>query len=172
MGARIDLTGMKYGRLTAVRQLAPRNKRTFWLWSCDCGIEKAINAPHVRSGKIVSCGCYLTEILHSDDHAARCKVAAQNPRTHGLSNLPEYFVWKTMRQRCKNPNQHDYRWYGALGVTVCAAWDDFEVFYADMGPSNGLTLDRIDATGNYEPGNCRWATWEVQRQNKRPKCQQ
>ena len=163
------MTAMRFGRLTAVKPLPPRNRRTFWLWRCDCGQTKAINASHVKQGKIVSCGCYLKEVLASEEHAARCKVAAQKPRTHGLSGMPEYFVWKTMRQRCRNPNQHDYRWYGALGVKVCERWDSFEAFFADMGPANGLTLDRIDPTGNYEPSNCRWASWEVQRANKRKK---
>lgn len=167
MAYKENVTGKKYGRLTAISRLEPRNKRTFWLWRCDCGTEKAINLPHVKAGKIVSCGCYLSEVLKSDEHAARCSVAAKMPRSHGLSSIPEYFVWKTMRQRCNNPNQHDYRWYGALGVSVCERWDSFEAFYEDMGPAGGLTLDRIDPAGNYEPENCRWATWEVQRENKR-----
>ena len=164
---RADVTGQRFGRLVAVAPLPARNKRTFWLWRCDCGAEKAINLPHVKSGKIVSCGCYLAEVLHSREHASRCAVAAATPRTHGLSKLPEYFVWKTMRQRCGNPNSPDYRWYGALGVKVCERWSDFEAFYADMGPANGLTLDRADPTGDYCPENCRWATWETQRANKR-----
>lgn len=167
MPARQDVTGQRFGRLVAIRRLPPRNKRTFWLWRCDCGTEKAINLPHVKAGKIVSCGCYLTELLHSAAHAAHCAAAAKHPRSHGLSHLPEYFVWKTMRQRCENPRNHDYRWYGALGVRVCERWSSFEAFYADMGPARGLTLDRIDPTGHYEPSNCRWATWETQRANKR-----
>lgn len=167
MGYRVDHTGMKYGKLTALARLEPRNKRTFWLWQCDCGEQKAINVPHVLAGKIVSCGCHLKDILAGPEHAARCKIAAARPRTHGLSNRPEYFVWKTMRQRCNNPKSKDYKWYGALGVTICDRWSDFPTFFADMGPANGLTLDRIDASGNYEPNNCRWATWETQRKNKR-----
>lgn len=74
-----------------------------------------------------------------------------------------------MLQRCANPNCHDYRWYGKLGVKVCERWLSFENFYADMGEPNGLTLDRINPAGNYEPSNCRWATWETQRDNKRSK---
>ncbi len=167
MPAKIDVTGRRFGRLTALSPLASRNKRTFWLWRCDCGQDKAINLPHVMYGKIVSCGCYLNEVLHSDEHAEHCGAIAKLPRSHGMSSLPEYFVWKSMRQRCDNPNSHDYRWYGALGVRVCERWATFPAFFADMGPANGLTLDRIDPAGNYESGNCRWATWETQRQNKR-----
>lgn len=165
-----DVTGHRFGRLVALSPLPPRNKRTFWLWRCDCGAEKAINLPHVKAGKIVSCGCFLDDVLHSDEHAARCKENAKKPRTHGLSRIPEYYVWKTMRQRCENPNQNDYRWYGGLGVNVCDRWRDFVSFFEDMGPANGLTLDRIDPTGHYEPANCRWADWETQRVNKRQKC--
>lgn len=72
-----------------------------------------------------------------------------------------------MIARCDKPDNHDYRWYGALGVKICDRWREFENFYADMGEPNGLTLDRINPTGDYEPDNCRWATWETQRENKR-----
>lgn len=167
MPAKIDLTGQRFGRLTAVAPSRPRKGRTFWTWACDCGTEKEINSAHVRYGRVQSCGCYLAEVLVSERHVERCRAAAKKPRSHGMSKTPEHAVWKTMRQRCTNPRLRDYRWYGALGVKVCARWDDFAAFYADMGPANGLTLDRIDPTGDYEPGNCRWASWEVQRQNKR-----
>jgi len=167
MPAKIDVTGQRFGRMVALSPLPPRNKRTFWLWRCDCGTEKAVSLVHVKGGKIVSCGCYLDEVLHSDEHAAHCAAASKMPRSHGMSNMPEYFVWKSMRQRCENPNSRDYRWYGALGVKVCERWASFEAFFEDMGPSAGLTLDRIAATGDYELGNCRWATWETQRKNKR-----
>lgn len=72
-----------------------------------------------------------------------------------------------MLRRCQNPRCYEYRWYGALGVRVCERWKSLENFYADMGEPNGLTLDRIDPRGNYEPGNCRWTTWEIQRANTR-----
>lgn len=167
MAKKEDVTGRTFGKLTALSPAPTRNKRTFWLWRCECGAEKEINLPHVKAGKIVSCGCYLSSVLRSEEHRQHCVSAAKMPRSHGLSRIPEYYVWKTMRQRCKNPNQHDYRWYGALGVSVCERWNSFESFYSDMGPSYGLTLDRINPFGDYEPSNCRWATWETQRKNKR-----
>ena len=77
-----------------------------------------------------------------------------------------------MIQRCTNPRNHDYRWYGALGVKVCDRWRQFENFYADMGAPNGLTIERREVTGDYEPDNCYWATWEVQRANKRKRIAQ
>lgn len=162
-----DLTGQRFGRLVALTKVRSRGKKTFWLWRCDCGTEKECQTSHVKGLKIRSCGCMLEEYLHSEEHAASCARASRLPRTHGMSNEPEYFVWKSMRQRCENEKSHDYRWYGALGVRVCERWQKFENFYADMGKSNGLTLDRIDPAKDYSPENCRWASWEVQRTNKR-----
>lgn len=86
-----------------------------------------------------------------------------------MSGTPIYNSWNAMKQRCLNPNASKYRDYGARGITVCDRWLTFENFYADMGVRpEGKTLDRIDNDGNYEPGNCRWATPAQQSQNQRP----
>jgi hypothetical protein len=83
---------------------------------------------------------------------------------------PVYKVWEAMIQRCTNPRNKSYPNYGGRGIRVCQSWrDDFLAFYRDMGPRpDGLTLDRIDVNGDYEPGNCRWATYKEQRANVRP----
>ena len=90
---------------------------------------------------------------------------------HGYSRTPEYRAWGDMKQRCLNPTHPSYKCYGAKGVAVCSRWMDFLTFLADMGPrpSGDHSLDRIDPAGSYEPDNCRWATGEQQRNNRRDK---
>ena len=93
--------------------------------------------------------------------------------THGdsiKSGSQAYNSWDAMKQRCTNPNAENYRWYGERGITYCKRWEKYENFLEDMGEKpEGMSLDRIDPNGNYEPNNCRWATWEQQGLNKRKK---
>lgn len=156
-----DLAGQKFGRLTALdRALGERGSR--WRCQCDCGETSVVRGILLLNGNTRSCGC-----LSKESSAAVCRSRA----THGGRDTPEYGVWWSMRQRCDNPANKAFANYGGRGIRVCERWQSFENFRADMGmrPSDELSIDRIDNDGNYEPGNCRWATAKEQRANQRPR---
>ncbi len=151
MGALIDITGKRFAHLVAIRRAGiSSDRKASWLFACDCGKEAVISGHAVRTGNTKSCGwCFYR---------------------HGMTDTPTYFTWLAMRTRCSNPNVWDYKYYGGRGIGICERWNDFRNFYADMGERpDGLTLDRIDVNGDYEPNNCRWATWQEQCANKRAK---
>jgi hypothetical protein len=115
---------------------------------------------NLRSGDVRSCGCLQREII------------ARRNRTHGHSvrgaETPTYRSWKAMHTRCTNPNPSTWAHYGGRGIEICERWRSFESFLEDMGERpEGTSIDRIDVDGNYEPGNCRWATPTEQRANRR-----
>jgi len=150
-----DLTGKKFGRLHVLKRVTnSRHGKARWLCRCNCGTIKTILAANLRNGETRSCGCL------------RPDAARLNFTKHGLSGTPTYRTWSAMRTRCRNPRQKTYKQYGGRNITVCARWDDFANFLADMGERPpGHSIDRIDSTGNYEPSNCRWATPQEQAEN-------
>ena len=157
---RIDLTGKTFGRLTVLELSQEKISRSrAWLCRCECGTEKLIRSAQLRSGDTQSCGCFNVE--RRKERFTR----------HGGYKTPEYKSWQSMKIRCQNPNNHGYARYGAVGISVCERWQVFENFLADMGPRPaGTSIDRYpDGSGNYEPGNCRWATAGEQTLNKKPK---
>lgn len=157
------LIGQRFGRLTVLGKggLTPAHKQR-WTCRCDCGATTAApTTGGLHSGNTQSCGCLMMESSSAN---------GKKRRTHGMKNTPEWHAWFSMRQRCNNSKTLGFYNYGGRGISVCPEWNaSFVKFYQDMGPrpSDGHSLDRIDTNGNYEPGNCRWATWEEQQNNTR-----
>ena len=147
-------TGNRYGRWTvmAFSHTQPVGFK-WWLCRCDCGAEKAVRQHALRHGISSSCGCYRTEFFTK----------------HGYAKTTTWSIWMGMKNRCNRPSSQDYHRYGARGIKVCDRWLDFRNFLADMGPrpSPKHSIDRFpNNDGNYEPGNCRWATEREQSLNK------
>jgi hypothetical protein len=167
--ARADLrklVGVKFDRLTVIRETSSHvtpNGKTFrrLLVRCTCGSETAVFVRPLLKGNSKSCGC-----KRADANVAR-GTHGDAPRHKPAS---EYRCWTSLIDRCENNNNPKYEDYGGRGIKVCQRWrKSYESFLADMGrkPSAAHSIDRIDNDGNYEPGNCRWATASEQNLNQR-----
>lgn len=164
MGRFKDLTGQKFGRLTVLRKATDeeigdrdRKRGVFWCCQCDCGNAELAIVPSgaLKSGHTQSCGC----------------IQKEKTSKHKLSNSKIYSIWSHMKDRCFNPNHYAFSSYGGRGIKICKEWtESFESFYnwaLENGYEEGLSIDRINVNGNYEPNNCKWSTMKEQGNNRR-----
>lgn len=151
-----DLTGHTNERLTVVQYKGKDDKGIHrWECSCSCGAVRLLSSKHAKSYK--SCGCLN-----------------KGTKKHGYTGTKLYQVWSNMRTRVLNPNHPQYKDYGGRGITICDEWlndkdgsSNFFKWAESSGYEEGLTLDRIDVDGDYEPSNCKWSTMQEQCFNRR-----
>jgi hypothetical protein len=156
----LNLSGLRFGGVTALQRTDVKVDGKYkWLCVCDCGEKFVTSGPKLKSGEVISCPACSRE---------RVRLGRV---THGMRNSVEYRTWTHIKSRCYNPNVPEYDRYGGRGISVCSRWlESFDNFLSDMGPrpSASHSIDRFpDNDGNYEPGNCRWATNKEQNNNTR-----
>lgn len=155
----LDIKGKRFGKLIAIERVKNVKKKVSWKCLCDCGKETNVLTTNLTSNRIKSCGCLKNQKL------------IERSTKHNQRHTKLYEVWKTMKQRCSNPNHISYHNYGGRGIIVCDEWENnYQAFYEwsiKNGYKEGLSIDRINNDGNYEPSNCRWADRFTQNNNTR-----
>ena len=155
----LDIKGKRFGKLIAIERVKNVGKKVSWKCLCDCGKETIVLTTNLTTNRIKSCGCLKNQKL------------IERSTKHNQRHTKLYEVWKTMKQRCFNSNNKSYHNYGGRGIIVCDEWkDNYQAFYEwsmNNGYKEGLSIDRINNDGNYEPSNCRWADRFTQNNNTR-----
>jgi len=162
MSHKIEMVGRKFNKLTVIK-LAKSSKsgRLMWLCACECGNTKIVEGYHLRKNKIKSCGCLQKQRAH--------EANLKNGASVGYKRLPEYVTWCSIKDRCNNPNNKSFNYYGGRGINIDSEWNkDFLKFYNDVGkkPKAGYSIERIDVNKGYVPGNCAWIPVYKQARNK------
>lgn len=154
MGLKSQLTGKRFGRLVVLSDSGRRSRKKDVIWDClcDCGTTIQTCSVYLNCGDTKSCGCLQKDIVRT-----RSYKHGDTPRGN-ISRL--WITWKAMKVRCYNPNDRAYVTYGQRGITVCNEWKNNYSTFREWALSNkyrdGLTIDRIDNDGNYEPTNCQF----------------
>jgi len=161
VGTFVDLTGQQFGRLKVVSRATNKGAHVRWNCQCECGGTCSPHATSLRNGSSQSCGCLALERIKASN--------TKHGHTVGHVLTPEFRSWTQMIRRCTEPSSGSYSRYGAVGVTVCKEWLQFESFLASVGkrPAPGYTIDRIDGTKGYEPRNVKWSSIHEQNRNKK-----